>query len=53
MFIEVAKALRVLHSKNIMHRDLKLSNILINDANHVKLIDFGCAVQLQSVEEER
>jgi serine/threonine protein kinase len=42
-----------MQDRGIMHRDLKLSNILINDANHVKLIDFGCAVQLQSVEEER
>lgn len=42
-----------MQERGIMHRDLKLSNILINDANNVKLIDFGCAVQLQSVEEER
>jgi len=42
-----------MQERGIMHRDLKLSNILINDSNHVKLIDFGCAVQLQSLEEER
>jgi len=42
-----------MQERGIMHRDIKLSNILINDANIVKLIDFGCAVQLKSVEEER
>ncbi len=36
-----------------MHRDLKLSNILINEIRIVKIIDFGLAVQLTNLEEER
>ncbi len=35
-----------MHKLNIVHRDLKLDNILINDfgnINQIKLIDFGFA----------
>jgi serine/threonine protein kinase len=34
-------ALNFLHSANIMHRDLKPGNFLINSSCHVKLCDFG------------
>lgn len=36
-----------------MHRDLKLSNILLTEKNQVKIIDFGLAVQLTDLTEER
>ena len=31
------------HSKNVMHRDIKTSNILIDDQGNVKIADFGLA----------
>ena len=37
---QVANALKYLHSKNILHLDVKPSNILVSDGNAV-LIDFG------------
>jgi len=40
---EIALALQYLHSKNIIHRDLKLCNVLINGAGHAILTDFGIA----------
>lgn len=43
IFSEAAKALDYAHSKNVVHRDLKLSNIMISDENEVKVMDFGLA----------
>ena len=39
-------ALQNLHSHKIVHRDLKLENILIQGSN-IKLIDFGISALLQ------
>lgn len=39
-----------LHKKGIMHRDLKLENILIDQKGYVKLIDYGLAKILQGDE---
>jgi serine/threonine-protein kinase GIN4 len=33
----------MLHEKGIAHRDLKLSNVLINDDYDIKIADFGLA----------
>ena len=39
---DVAQGLKYIHSKNIIHRDIKLENIIIEkDTNIPKIIDFG------------
>lgn len=43
ILLEIAKGLAYAHSKNIVHRDLKSNNILIDDAGHPHIVDFGLA----------
>jgi len=40
---QILDALREIHSRGIVHRDLKSSNIMITPRDQVKLIDFGLA----------
>jgi serine/threonine-protein kinase len=41
--IEVLKALDYIHANGVVHRDLKPENIMVDENDHIKLIDFGIA----------
>ena len=41
--LQIAYALKEIHKKNIVHRDVKSDNIFISDHNVVKLMDFDLA----------
>ncbi|KAJ9464188.1 putative Protein kinase [Diplonema papillatum] len=48
IFGQTALALRYLHEKKILHRDLKAQNVFLTKANVVKLGDFGISTVLRN-----
>jgi polo-like kinase 1 len=44
--LQIISAVTYLHSKKIMHRDLKIGNLFISDKMEIKLGDFGLASKL-------
>jgi polo-like kinase 1 len=42
----IINGLQYLHSKSIIHRDLKLGNIFLDSKFNIKLGDFGLATKL-------
>lgn len=46
IFRQLLSVLEYMHDKRYVHRDLKSSNILIDERYHVKLADFGLARSL-------
>ena len=52
-FRQVVDGLYYLHSHGVIHRDMKLSNVLLTDSFAVKIADFGLAVQLDAAGDEQ
>jgi serine/threonine protein kinase len=41
LFKQVIEGLGYIHSKGVLHRDIKLDNILLDGKGNVKIADFG------------
>ena len=50
---EIINAVEYLHDRNILHRDLKPENILLSNTGHVKLVDFGTALDMSNENHSR
>ena len=51
IFRQIILGIQHIHSKNVVHRDIKLENILIDFNNNVKICDFGIGRVLSSEDE--
>ena len=47
LFVQVAKALEYVHSQKVLHRDLKTSNIFVQEDGRLQLGDFGISKALE------
>ena len=43
LLVEICRALSYVHSRKLIHYDIKPSNVVVDDEGHVKVLDFGLA----------
>lgn len=43
LLVQILSAVDYLHSRRVIHLDLKSDNMLVDDCNHLKIVDLGSA----------
>lgn len=51
IFRQVVYGVAHCHCRSVLHRDIKLDNILLDDKNHVKVCDFGISRTIENLNE--
>lgn len=50
---QIASALTYLHSMDIIHRDVKLANIMLDEFGNIRLVDFDVSIFKWRIPEEK
>jgi serine/threonine-protein kinase len=52
IIIQVSAAVAAAHKQNIVHRDIKARNVMVNEEGHVTVLDFGLAKLVNDTNQE-
>ena len=51
--VQILRGLQYLHGENVVHRDIKSANILVDESGVIKLSDFGTCKRLIEIDRRR